>query len=59
MDDKPNKIFKDRDNIPSILEPHIPKENLKYVTREGGRGKDGLGYLFPVEAFPPNLLASL
>lgn len=34
MDNKLNKIFKDRNNILNILEPHTPKVNLMYYTRE-------------------------
>ena len=28
MDNKPTKIFKDKDQILSLLEPHDPKENV-------------------------------
>lgn len=36
MDSKPNKVFKDRSNILSMLELCPPKDNLMYSSKEKG-----------------------
>lgn len=54
MANKLNKIFKDRNNILNILEPHTPKVNLMYYTREEREGRrkneGGLGFLSVISA---------